>query len=423
MEKINYSEISLDELITLDKVDIKQVIKYFKSDILSLNELFMRCKGHHMEIIIGQWVLLLKHSPIGTIIEHQVKIANYLEYAFDYTPKAINDFIDNIKTQRLQLKAGFNIEINDDFEAYDETGNFKHTLGGSCMHGASDRYYHLQDCLANPKDLQICTVRDAEGVLVARTLIWKEAYFDRIYANSDTIICFVKKALSERGFESVYYYPTQSIEIEVKDYLGNNLTPYLDSVYYYAEDEGILSTNPGYRGMYELQDTDGEGWSNCTTCSCCGNREHINDMYYVERGDDYVCSECESNGDIVYARDTQQHEYTDRCIQASDTGKWFYYKDSCVYTEDTENYFETADDLYCTSDTEEWFENCDRLYCTEDTGNYFVSAYELYYTEDSCNYFEDNDGLYFAEDTKEWYEFSDTLYYNHIKEIYTRGED
>lgn len=393
MKNLDYSTMSVDELILLDKVDISQVIKYFKEDIINLNLIFFRFKGYHRKLIIGQWIVFVDYptlSSAGMIIKDTKRISNHLANEYCYSPEDINKFIDDIKTERMTLRAGLHIEINDDFEVYDEDNStFQHTLSGSCMNGCGDRYYNLRGCLTNPDDLKICTARDSKGNLVARSLIWKDAYFDRIYGNSDTIIHFVKRHLSSLGYESVYYSPCIDIDISVRECLGNYTMPYMDSLCYYREYKGTLSTLYTGSGTLTIQAVDGDSWYTRRRCACCGERINVDDDgYYISRSDEFVGTCCKE--EVVFAVDTEEYEYIEECTQDYDTGNWFY-------------------------DESE-------LYYAVDADRYYVNTVNLYYAVDTCNLYEDSDDLYYAEDTGEWYETTDDLFYDEKREVYLKGD-
>ena len=364
MKNLDYSTMSVDELILLDKVDISQVIKYFKEDIIALNKIFFRFRGFDRRLIIGQWVVLVDYSPSdyeGLIIKETIKIANYLADVYCYPPEAINKVIDEIKTERMALRDGLNIEIITEFEAYNEnTLRHKHTLNNSCMNGCGDRYYTLRRCLTNPEDLKICVARDSKGNLVARSLIWKNAYFDRVYGNSDTIIHYVKRHLSSLGYESVYYSPCVTINVGVRECLGDYRMPYLDSVCYYIEEKGILSNSHKGDGTLTIQEVDGESWYPSRTCACCGGYINTEDSFYISRTDEFVGTCCE--GAVIFAVDTDEYEYIENCRQASDTDEWYYDESELYYTVDTDEYYANSDDLYYATDTCEWYETADDLY-------------------------------------------------------------
>ena len=406
MKTVDYANMSIDDLIIMDKVDICQVKKHFKADLINLDDRFIRFKTFTQKLIVGQWVVFINYNKEDKMdIVFTAKISEILEKEYFCSPRDVNEFLDNLKKDRMKIKKGYTLTINTDFSAYDEySDTFSDTLLGSCMNGCAERYYDLRDCMENPDDMQICLVRDYEGNLVARSLIWKNTCYDRIYANNTAIVNYVKSVLDEKGFTSVYYAPTYRLDVPLSTELGDNPVPYMDSVAYYRESPLQISTNSwGHSAC--LQETDGESCFNRARCGCCGEWAPISGMYYIERADSYICSDC--SYEIVFTADTDQYEYIDDCVSPVDRDNdWYYY----------------ADDLFLAVDTNNYYKDNDDLYYAEDAGEYYSDADILYFATDTGNYYKDSDNLYFAEDTKEWYEYSDELFYNASKEIYIKGD-
>lgn len=407
MKAVDYSSITLDELVIMDKVDICQVQKYFKEELMNLNDKFIRFRGFSRILIVGQWLVHLNYANFNDnalSITKVKKIAETLDEEYSYTPKEVNDFLDNLKKDRMRIKNGYTLVIDGNFGVYDADNRyFTDSLGGSCMNGYAERYYDLQNCLANPDDLQIASLWDYEGYLVARTLIWKGSFYDRIYANNSALVKYVKTLLNDNGFSSVYYDPMDKLDIPLSKELSDYPVPYMDSVCYYFDSPLKISTySSGYNAC--LQETDGESCFNRERCACCGEWFSANTAYYVYRHDDYICPYC--SDEIVYATDTEQYEYIDNCTKPVDSGEYYYDVDGLYYTEDTGDYYVDNDDLYFAEDVSQYYATCDLLYYAEDTG--------LYYRY--------NDDLYFAEDTKEWYESPDELFYNPSRGIYIKGD-
>lgn len=405
MEAVDYSSITLDELVVMDKVDICQVQKYFKEELIKLNDKFIRFKGFSKRLIVGQWVVQLDYVSIDDNylnITKVKKIAETLEEEYYYTPREVNDFLDNLKKDRMRIKKGYTLVIDGNFSVYDEDNSyFADSLGGSCMNGYAERYYDLHACLANPDDLQIASLWDYENNLVARTLIWKGSFYDRIYANNSALVKYVKTLLNEKGFSSVYYAPMDSVDIPLSKELGDYPVPYMDSVCYYFESPLKISTSSrGYSAC--LQETDGESCFNRERCACCGDWVSSNTAYYVYRHDEHICPSC--SDEVVYATDTEQYEYIDSCTRPVDSTEYYYDVDGLYYTEDTGDYYVDNDDIYFAEDVSEYYANCD----------------SLYYAVDSELYYKNSDDLYFAEDTEEWYESPDELFYDPSRGIYIR---
>ena len=406
MKAVDYSKLTLDELFVMDKVDICQVEKHFKDALISLDSRFMSFKAHSRRLIVGQWVVFIDFDASDKLtITKTQKIAEILQKEYLYNPQQVNDFIDNIKKERIRVKKGYTLVIDGNFAVYDkDTSTFSDTLLGSCMNRCSERYYDLQNCLENPDDLQICSVWDYEDNLVARTLIWKGTHYDRIYANNSAIVKYVQFVLMGRGFNSVYYAPADRMDVPLSKELGDYPVPYMDSVCFYSENPHKISTRSlGHISC--LQETDGESCFDRQECTCCGEYTLASNAYYIYRHGEFVCSSCSDQ--IVFTADTLHYEYLDDCVQVVDSdSEWYYNSGDLYYAEDTGEYYVYSDELYYAEDTKEWFSDSDNLYYAEDT--------ELYY-----KYSND---LYFTEDTKEWFESADDLFYNEEREIYIKGD-
>lgn len=407
MKAVDYCSLTLDELVVMDKVDICQVLKYFKEELMELNDKFIRFKGFSKRLIVGQWVVNLDYANImdtNLSISKTVKIAEILAKDYWYTPREVNDFLDNLKKDRIRIKNGYTLVIDGNFGVYDaDKRYFTDTLNGSCMNGCAERYYDLQACLANPDDLQIASLWDYEGYLVARTLIWKGAFYDKIYANNTALVAYVRTLLKEKGFSSVYYDAIDRVDIPLARELGDYPVPYMDSVCYYFESTLKISTSStGYSAC--LQETDGESCFNRERCACCGGYTSTNDAYYIETHDHWICPDC--SDEVVYTADTERYEALVDCTKPVDSDDYYYDVDSLYYTEDTCDYYVDNDYLYFAEDVSEYYAECDLLY----------------YTVDSGLYYKHNDDLYFAEDTKEWYESPDDLFYNPSRGIYIKGD-
>lgn len=388
---MNYNEMTVEELLLLNSIDITRFKKQISGeklwklrDDLDLYNTYRR-SGF---LVIGKHKICFNHIDKEMFIENY---SNYLKKEL-YSLTDINREFDRIKAKRKELK-GITFEILDAdriADVYDEDWcYFSGSLAGSCMRGNGDRYHTITSRLSNEEDMKIATLRNSEGILQARSLIWCNSFYDKVYANDNALSALMERKLEEAGFD---YVGNGIVEIHLDRSLYDYDMPYMDNVCYYSESSLALS-NCCY-GEYEFQDISGEVW--CSRCANCGSTAHRDDMFILPIYGDYICDCCYSDGVIAYAEDEEEYYYTEDLVYLEDKGHYvtenggsFYYciDRNCYYSEDYD------------------------LYYAEDTGEYYSEDTVLYYAEDTYEYFKDSDNLYFTVDTELYYKYNDDLYY------------
>lgn len=389
---------TISELIQLETVDVtrfKKEMTYY--DVIELEENLQ---------VLGT----IDRFNVTVIGKHYIKrdwrtksyemgrYANYLKENEGFNLNGINIEMNRIKAKRASfINIQFKIEPSDTIADYYnwDYRHFSGSLEGSCMRGCGNRYQNIVDCLDDEEDLKIAVLLDGEGELIARSLVWKNKYFDKIYANNDAFSVLLKNHLMENGYISIHILEAGEVNIDISSNIQGKQVPYMDNVKYYSESYGTLS-NCDYRKDATFDDCDGYVWDNI--CDNCG--EYLGSDYITLYNDDRLCSCC---SDIaIFAEDTQGYHYEDDVVYLEDV-KYYVTKGSNYYsTIDTELYYENCHDLFFDESTGYYYENCYDLTEAYDTGNFFSNIDDLYYTEDTDRYFEDTSKLYYKNGI--WYE-------------------
>lgn len=387
---MNYNDMTTIELLLLDSIDVTKFKKEVSGEKLySLRhdlDLY-RTYNYYSFLIIG------KHKIAFSYLNRELIIEKYSVFLKNegYDLKGINDKFDKIKAKRKELKGmSFDILNADEIgDIYDEDRkNFTGSLGSSCMSDKGSRYHNIASKLKYKEDMQIAILRNKEGLLQARSLIWHGQYYDTIYANDNALSELLKRKLEDNDYVYISY---NDVEVRLTESLYGDKVPYMDKVVYYDDDTYTLNTS-GYGNSFELQNVDGEVW-NIEKCVCCGDGVGRDDAYILYNGD-YVCENCYSNGEIAYAEDVGD----------------YYYKDDLKYLEDKEYY--VKDTYYYCRDRGCYYSEDYSLYYAEDDGEYYSEDTVLYYAEDNSEWYVDNAYLYFTVDTELYYRYNDYLYYH-----------
>lgn len=390
---MNYNDMTTEELLLLNSIDVSKFKKEISGDKLyDLRfqlDLYDTYRHNHF-LVIGKHKIMFSNPTRELIID---KYSDYLKNE-GYGLTVINDKFDKIKAKRKELRGiTFNVLDADKIaDVYNEGwDNFTGSLGGSCMRGKGTRYRNITTKLKYKEDMKIAVLRNSEGKLQARSLIWHNQYYDSIYANDNAYTELLKRKLEEDGF---VYVSNNDVDVQLTESLYDEKVPYMDSVMYYDENTYTLN-NTSYGDSYEFQDTDGYVW-NKHRCESCGESIHRDDAYILHNGY-YICDCCYSNGVIAYAEDEGD----------------YYYTEDLVYLQDNEHYVTKNgySYIYCV-DRECYYSESYALFYAEDTGEYYSEDKILYYTEDTDNWYVDSDYLYYTVDSDLYYRYNDNLYYH-----------
>lgn len=394
---MNYNDMTTEELLLLDSIDVSKFKKEISGEKLyNLKhqlDLYDTYRLYRF-LVIGKHKIMFGYSDRELIIE---KYSDFLKNE-GYNLREINNKFDKIKAKRKELK-GITFDVLDAdkiADVYNEDWcNFTGSLAGSCMRGKGSHYKTITSILKYKEDMKIATLRNRDGGLQARSLIWHNQYYDSIYANDNAYSELLSRKLEEADYVSIC---NNKVVVRLKESLYDEKVPYMDNVMYYDDDNYILNNFSGY---YELQNTGGDVWDT-DICKNCGSSLHRDDAYVLHNGD-YICDSCYSDGVIAYAEDEGDYYYMDDLV---------YLQDKAYYITGNGNSY-----IYCVDRDCYYSEDYD-LYYAEDTGEYYSKDYGLYYTEDTCEGYVDRDRLYFTVDTELYYRYNDDLYY-HKGEYYT----
>ena len=396
---MNYNDMTTEELLLINRIDVSKFKKEISGD--KLYDL-----RHELDLYgtyrLNNFLVIGKHKIMFSYNARELIIDKYSDYLKNegYDLTGINSKFDKIKAKRKELK-GITLDILDADEiadVYNEAwDNFTGSLGSSCMRGKGARYRNITSRLKYKEDMKIAVLRNREGDLQARSLIWHDQYYDAFYANDNAYYELLKRKLKETGFVYINY---NDVSVELTDSLYGERVPYMDNVIYYDNDTNTL-TNTNYGDSYKFQSTDGYVWDNYE-CVNCGSSLHREDAYILHNGD-YICDCCYGDGVVAYAEDEEAYYYTEDLVYLEDKGH--YVTEGCgyyIYCADKECYFSDSYYLYLAKDTEEYYSGDVVLYYAEDTYEYYFYGNHLYFTVDTELYYKYNNGLYYYEG--EYYE-------------------
>ena len=256
---------------------------------------------NRQEIGVGRGVrALLKAADVTTFTDRDLELFVNLYKA---TIDKLNDkfsFFEEVTGEKIYFWYNYQ-------NYYQRSG----TLGNSCMANARASWLEIYTENPNQVSLVIFKSQDDPDKIVGRALLWTltdgKKFMDRIYAINDSDVQLFRDYAKENGWYSKYYNNSSddnkayapdgsnvsldlTVNLDKKDYSNY---PYLDTLKYFQEGRGILSSEQ--KGDYvTLEDTGGGSSSSCETCG--GNGE-------IECGDCYgngeiECDECSGSGEI-----------------------------------------------------------------------------------------------------------------------------
>lgn len=387
---MNYNDMTVDELLLLDSIDVSK----FKKEISGEKLYALKYQLDLYDTFrLNSFLVIGKHKIMFGYKDKELIIDKYSVYLKNegYNLTDINNKFDKIKAKRKELKGiTFDVLYADKIaDVYDEDwNNFTGSLASSCMRGKGYRYHNITSKLENKEDMKIAVLRNSDGDLQARSLIWHNQYYDSVYANDNAYSELLKRKLKEADYVSIC---DNEVEVSLKESLYDEKVPYMDNVMYYDDDNYVLNNFSGY---YEFQDTGGYAWTT-RECEQCGTRLHIDDAYILHNGA-YICDDCYSDGVIAYAEDEGNYYYTEDLVYLQDKGYYVIGNGNAyLYCVDRDCYYSEDYDLYYAEDTEEYYSDDVYLYYTEDTYEWYVDDDYLYYTVDTELYYRHNDELYY----------------------------
>ena len=394
-----YKEMSINDLIQLETVDMSKFKKEFTyADVRGLED-DLQMLGTLAEFgvtVIGKHYIL---RDLGTQTYKMGRYATYLKENYGLDLNDINIEFNRIKAKRASFKSiQFKIEPSDMIaDYYDHNySEFTGSLGGSCMRGYGERYQNIVDCLDDKDDIGIAVLLDGNDSLIARCLLWKGTYYDKIYANNDALVTLMKDYLDNSNYTYINHVQGE-VAVNTSSNIQGKYVPYMDNVRYYSNYYGTLSTCDSSTTV-SFDDCDGYVWNNYR-CDNCG--EYCSGDNYTElHNEDIICNYC--NHLITYAEDTGEYYYNCDVVHLEDEDIWVTKWSNYYIARDTELYYKHCDYLYYDKSTNEFYVDRDKLTEAYDTGNYFSNIDDLYYTEDTERYFECSSDLFYKDGC--WYE-------------------
>lgn len=244
------------------------------------------------------------------------------------SPDRVEKFV-NLYKSRIKMSSNiddvFEIVKGEDIRKWyleDNYSSGRGQLANSCMRYERCQKY-LDIYVKNTDVCQLLIIKDEDGKLLGRSLIWKltdgKYYMDRQYTNIDADMELYKEYAKKNGWR--YYddkdYKEIRVQLTTKTY---DCYPYMDSFVVYNYKDGILSTNgdlwgESNNGWWKLQNTNGTYTSD--------------KVVYSDYNDEYLPME-----DAVY------------CDDISD---WVR-PDQAIYVEYKERYYWSESDEVCWSD-------------------------------------------------------------------------
>lgn len=299
--------------IDTDAEDTVSFLSDIKADkIIDDNDesLYFTTKGRS-SIKVGRFVkAFLSNADIKSELDR------YVKSEFKLTDKAIEEFVNLYKSTSVDNSNQCKLVKGEDIPkwyAEDKYDSDRGTLGGSCMRDVESDYFDIYS--ENSKVCNLLIYFNENKKLLGRALIWKlkkspcdaKYFMDRIYTSSDSDVLKFKQYADEQGW--MYKYKQNSgfqegllftykgspvfgkIVVELDDSDFSNY-PYLDTLTFFDEDEGLLS-NVGFRDGKMLDDTDGSS-DECDSCRGKG----IDSCYTCDDEGTVDCEECDGNGTV-----------------------------------------------------------------------------------------------------------------------------
>lgn len=394
-----YKEMSINELIKLETVDMSKFKKEFSyADVRELED-SLKVLGTLDKFGV---TVIGKHYIFRNWREQTYKMGRYATYLKENYGLDLNDInieFNRIKAKRASFKnIQFKIEPSSAIADYynHDYSEFTGSLDGSCMRGHGERYQNIVDCLYDKDDIGIAVLLYDNDSLIARCLLWKGTYYDKIYANNDALVTLMKDYLDNSNYTYINHAKGE-VSVNISSNIQGKYVPYMDNVRYYSDYYGTLS-NYDSSNTASFDDCEGYVWDN-NRCENCGDY-CSGDNYTELHNGDTICDCC--NHLITYAEDTGKYYYNDDVVHLVDEDIWVT-KGADYYTaRDTELYYKYCDYLYYDESTNEFYAYIDELTDAYDTGNYFSNIDDLYYTEDTERYFECSSDLFYKDGC--WYE-------------------
>ena len=293
---------------------------------------------------------------------------------------------------KLELVSGENIRkyyLENCYEEY--TGE----LGGSCM-----RHEECQDYLdiyVENSQCQLAILKSPSGQICARTLVWDNKYFDRVYATRENKKLFLISHLEKLGLKEIWNHQTfiatnkeDKVIIDL-DKARFDQYPFMDSLFILNLHSKQIANTIDIGVDYVLGNTDG------STDMSSDNYHMSHYLLSDYKEGRYTCDFCNSSMDESYSTYSGQ-TLCEGCVV------YCHYTGKC---DTTDNMVLTYEDRYCLEEKSVELHNGDYAYRHDlnivelHNGNYALTS-EATVPEDDDEYYLIKD-LFYLEETDTYY--------------------
>jgi hypothetical protein len=238
---------------------------------------------------------------------------------YKFTDSEIEQFVNKYKSawdayndifRKFELVSGKDIAH---WYSYRNYALIKGTLGSSCMRGVDEEYFNIY--VNNPDKCSLLILKsDDDSKIKGRALVWKldqpeVTFMDRIYTTADSDIELFKQYAYKNGWYHKEHQTSSGdavlvgqdgirreseFVINLKNYRQGRYDnyPYLDTLKYFVQSTGKLSTNSRTPDKITLEDTGGH-YSEYNSCDSCGGDGRV-DCYECDGEGRVNCGECYS---------------------------------------------------------------------------------------------------------------------------------
>lgn len=398
-----------------------------------------------------------------------IKIGSFIKKIFGDTFKDAGDpgndittFVNMFASKRKSIElgyGGFELVSGEDIVHWYNEDNYTDggTLGSSCMR--YDRCSDYIEFYAKNKNVRLLILKDPldDERIVGRAIVWKlhepedRFFMDRIYYTSDRYIEDFKDYATEQGWlykneQNMNEYTkivdgldgTLKPRTLVAECSSNSYYPYMDTMKFFSEDEGVITNNSEYlesSGEYYILTDTGGGYDTRNSGIYVEYYDDYfdeDDLQWCKYGDEYRLSEdaIELGKDFHYEYATKEYveenlewsDYSDKYIE-KEYAIWSEYDRSFIHVDDSLEFiisadYETFDEAIEDDDNkEERADSNSYIAYYRDDNYYYFSKYEnkeyfiLVQTKtgekykhkewDKSNFIEKNGVIYYFDDQKE----------------------
>jgi len=241
----------------------------------------------------------------------------------EFTAAEIEDFVNKYKSafERMNnIFRYFELVSGDDIAYWYSKKNYlyglnKGTLGNSCMADVPSRYFQIYTQNPDVCSLLILKSESDPTKIIGRALVWKLSspeitFMDRIYYTEDSQMQLFRdyaklkkwysKKRNDSSPEAVVITPDgdeKNFDVLVCNIKKGSYSnyPYVDTLKYYEDWKGVLSTDQNTGSSICLESTSG-GYEG-SECDRCGGEGRV-DCWRCDGEGNVDCSTCDGNGEV-----------------------------------------------------------------------------------------------------------------------------